>query len=199
MEKHENVTSFSSKDISEFCRQAKQPSPSNISLCFTSNVKKGLLMGVSDKKDGMLAYEITRSGNAFIESYKGAEKNAPSRKAASKKIKESPELEVLKISVDDLNLSKYIDIHSLDRTEDQALLILKIYSTEGGSSSLSPEEIVAILKNKFNIPANEVKFRTALSRSKPKVDTEKVGGKLKYKLMKPGEKYLTELADKIAP
>ncbi|WP_179033025.1 hypothetical protein [Paenibacillus kribbensis] len=190
----DKVESFSAKDIDEYLRTAKYTPPKNISLSFTHNTQKAYIMPVKEKKNNQIAYQITRTGIDFIESYIPSDKNSTVNKTANKRSKEKNiDFEVLKYSTDELQLDKYIDITTLTRTEDRALVILKIYSVEFGIQAMSAEEITAVLKSKFSISVNDGQIGTALRRAKPKVDTIKEEGKLKYKLMLSGERHIKEL------
>jgi hypothetical protein len=192
LENYLNMEAYNSDDIKNQCRNGKCTPPKNISKGFTGNINKGFMMQAVEKKDGQLAYQVTNLGIEYVQNYESSVKKARKQKRAPTK-SDDTDLKILDIPIDELNLNKYPDICKLERTEERGLLLLQIYSKEKKIDALSAEEIVAILKTKFAIPATYPQINTSLRRSKPKVDTIKIDGKQKYRLMKPGEAFLAEL------
>lgn len=67
LETEENIESFNAKDLKECFLKAKEKIPSNISDKIYKNIKGGFLMDATEKKGGMKAYIITRTGEEYLE------------------------------------------------------------------------------------------------------------------------------------
>ena len=66
-EKLEGVETFNVRDLEDGFRKAKERTPSNINDKVNMNIKNGHLMEASEKKDGLKAWTLTNSGEAFVE------------------------------------------------------------------------------------------------------------------------------------
>ena len=66
LEKVQNISSFTTKDLIELSRQVKYPF-ANISESVSRLVGRGLMMSAGDK-DGIRAYSLTASGEQMIDS-----------------------------------------------------------------------------------------------------------------------------------
>lgn len=67
LEKYGGMSCFTIKDIQCGFRSAKEPAPDKISDKIYQNAKKGHLMGMGEKKDGNKAWQLTSSGERFVE------------------------------------------------------------------------------------------------------------------------------------
>jgi len=67
LEKHEDIVSFNVKDLEKALRDAKEQVPKNINHKVYLNIKKGHMMGTSDKKDKLKAWVLTNSGDQHVE------------------------------------------------------------------------------------------------------------------------------------
>lgn len=66
LEYHSSLESFTTAELSDICKKAKQPAFTNISDVVGQLVARGLLMGAGDK-DGKRAYSLTTTGEEQIE------------------------------------------------------------------------------------------------------------------------------------
>ena len=67
LENNENHASFNVADLEKSYRNAKEKIPSNINESVNKNVKKGHIMLAKEKKDGLKAWELTSTGEKYIE------------------------------------------------------------------------------------------------------------------------------------
>lgn len=67
LEKHQRLANFTSSELVSGFGSAKEPSPTNISDMIAKNIKKGLMMEATGKKEGKRAYNLTSSGEKFVE------------------------------------------------------------------------------------------------------------------------------------
>lgn len=61
------VSAFNAKDLTEGFRSAKEPVPLNINDKVNSNIAKGHMMPVKEKKDKLKAWILTNSGERLVE------------------------------------------------------------------------------------------------------------------------------------
>lgn len=67
LEKSEGQLEFNIKDLENAFRNAKEQVPSNINQIVNENIKKGHMMVVKEKKDGLKSWVLTSSGERFVE------------------------------------------------------------------------------------------------------------------------------------
>lgn len=71
LEKHKGFDSFTTTELTDLGREAKQPRFTNISDTVSSQVQQGMLMGAG-KKEANRAYALTTSGEEYVEGLIGA-------------------------------------------------------------------------------------------------------------------------------
>lgn len=64
----EYISPFNTDDLKKFFRLAKMPLPQNLNDKINSNIKKGYIMEVEESKDSKKAWELTNTGEKFVES-----------------------------------------------------------------------------------------------------------------------------------
>jgi hypothetical protein len=67
LEKNKCIIPFNIRDIESGYRNAKEPLPKNLGDKVQMNIKKGFLMLAKNKKDDLLAWELTSSGEKYVE------------------------------------------------------------------------------------------------------------------------------------
>ena len=67
LEKYDNLSSFNSKDLENGFRSAKESIPDNINYKVIKNIEKGYMMEAKEKKDKLKAWNLTGSGERFVE------------------------------------------------------------------------------------------------------------------------------------
>jgi hypothetical protein len=66
LETHAGMASFTKGDLEKGYNDAKEPTPSNISVNIKHCIKQGHMMEAEEKKDNKTAYVVTRSGEQFV-------------------------------------------------------------------------------------------------------------------------------------
>lgn len=66
-EKYDGLVSFNAKDIEDGFRQARETVPKNINDTVNKNISKGYIMEAKAKKDKLKAWNLTNSGERFVE------------------------------------------------------------------------------------------------------------------------------------
>lgn len=67
LEKYENIPFFNVNDIKNCFKNAREKIPKNVADKIQLNIKKGHLMDYEEKKDNLKAYNLTISGEEYIE------------------------------------------------------------------------------------------------------------------------------------
>jgi len=66
LETHSGMASFTKVDLEKGYGDAKEPTPSNISVNIKHCIKQGHMMEAEEKKNNKTAYVVTRSGEQFV-------------------------------------------------------------------------------------------------------------------------------------
>lgn len=77
LEKHADMASFTKSDLEKGYVDAREPTPSNISVNIRHCIKQGHLMEADEKKNNKTSYLVTRSGEQFVMA--GFKKSAPGK------------------------------------------------------------------------------------------------------------------------
>lgn len=68
LEKQEGVASFNVPDLETVFRAAREKLPKNMNDAVNKNVARGFLMEAAEKKDSKKAWQLTSTGERFVES-----------------------------------------------------------------------------------------------------------------------------------
>jgi hypothetical protein len=181
----EKNSSFTAKEVENKLSEARRGRPSNTSHCINLNIKKGFIGESSDKKDGKKAYRVLSEGIKWCESY------IPSEMIQKKKtVKSNPSTEssLLSFPLDELNLDNYCEISSLEKLDEQILVMMLIYTKEKNIDYFSFEDIVSVLKTKFKVPVTSRKVQYFFEKSGTKFDRKTEKKRAYHKLMSSGIK-----------
>jgi hypothetical protein len=127
-------------------------------------------------------------------------KNTALKKSSSKKvlIKTKEKDPVLLKMLEQLDRTKYPDIHNLTKVLDQSLFILKLAKDDLKVDGLLSSQINVLLRETFRIKTSLPSIRMALMRSVKYTDRSGDGNKILYKIMHDGEVYLKETINSIS-
>lgn len=67
LEKHRGLLAFNTKELENVFREAKESVPDNINYKVVRNIEKGHMMEAKEKKDKLKAWNLTASGEKFVE------------------------------------------------------------------------------------------------------------------------------------
>ncbi len=67
LEKSEGLSSFKAKDLEKGFQEAKEKAPGNINYNVIKNIEKGHIMESREKKDKRKAWNLTNTGEKFVE------------------------------------------------------------------------------------------------------------------------------------
>ncbi|MHB8087408.1 MAG: hypothetical protein ACYDH2_04085 [Anaerolineaceae bacterium] len=191
----ENKTPFTVKDIEEKYSEARITKPSNINDAINKNITKGYLLESPEKRDGLKTFRISQSGIEWVQNYQVSENSIikTAKNAKPRVNKKNVETQLLNISLDELNLEKYCDISSLESIRDQVFVVTYIYSIEKKVDYFTYEDIVSILKNKFNVSITHRQVKYVFENVGTLFDKKNEGRKVSYKIMASGIKEATRI------
>jgi hypothetical protein len=177
---------ITAKDIESKLTEARRDKPSNTSQDLTQNIKKGFLRECPEKKETLKLYSVLEDGIKWCEGYIPKANDQKKKANKNRSTRSTVDSNLLSISLDELNLEKYCDISSLDKFNDQVLVVMLIYTKEKNIEYFSFNDIVAVLKNKFKMPGTDRKVRYVFDHGGTMFD-KKVEKKIAYhKLMNSG-------------
>ncbi|WP_018750853.1 hypothetical protein [Paenibacillus sanguinis] len=183
----EGISPFTVKDIEAKYTDARISKPKNISDAINKNITKGYLGETKEKKDGLKSFYVLTSGIEWCQDYTPSETTTPVKKSPKSR-KVASESSLLNISLDELNLEKYGDVSSLEKFIDQLLVVMLIYSREKGIEYFSYEDIVAVFKNKFRLPATERQVQYSFDKGGTMFDKKIEKKRAFHKLLSSGIK-----------
>jgi hypothetical protein len=67
LEKYEGLPSFNVKDLEKGFHDAKESAPENVNYKVIVNIQKGYLMESKEKRDNLKSWNLTNSGEKFVE------------------------------------------------------------------------------------------------------------------------------------
>jgi hypothetical protein len=67
LEREEALTSFNVADLEKAFREAREKLPKNMNDAVNKNITRGFVMAVSEKKDSKKAWQLTSTGERFVE------------------------------------------------------------------------------------------------------------------------------------
>ena len=67
LERHESVATFNVPDLENVFRSAREKLPKNMNDAVNKNIARGFIMEAAEKKDSKKAWNLTASGERFIE------------------------------------------------------------------------------------------------------------------------------------
>jgi hypothetical protein len=67
LEREEGLTSFNVSDLESAFRSAREKLPKNMNDAVNKNIARGFVMGASEKKGSKKAWQLTSTGERFVE------------------------------------------------------------------------------------------------------------------------------------
>ena len=192
--------SFSIDDVKRYYAEARRTMPKNPSMSTFRLAEKGYIMDApkpEDVKNGNY-YMLTTSGIEYIESYVPKEDSGEKNKPRAKAKKSSPKIseEYASITADDLNTRNYPAVKSFSGAKEQVIMAMYIVTNEGKGEWFTVEDVIHLLINIFEVPADSDKVNGVFKRNRSMFTSEKapVGGRaLRKKLLSGAKDFATGL------
>ena len=157
-EKKNGTKAFSVENVRQYYTEGRKSPYSNNSELLRQLVKKGYIMDTqapADAKTGKY-YMLTEDGIKYVETYVPKEDAAEKKKPRSKAKKTTSNIspEYAGITADDLNVKNYPAVKSLSGAKEQVIMAMYIVSTETKNDWFTVDDIIHLLVNIFEVPAN---------------------------------------------
>ena len=202
-ENKNGVKAFSSDSVKQYYLEGRRPAYSNNSELLRQLARKGYIMDTNapeGAKSGKY-YMLTDDGIAYIEAYVPKE-NAEEKKKARPRAKKSG-LNVsetyVAINADVLNAKKYPSIKTLSGPKEQVIMAMYIVTNEGKGEWFTVDDVIHLLVNIFEVPANLDIVNGVFKRNKSMFSSEKDPFNkkaLRRKLLSGAKDFATEIIEK---
>lgn len=169
-EKKNNNKSFSIDDVKKYYAEARRAVPTNPSMSLNRLAEKGYIMDTSapeGAKNGKY-YMLTQDGIDYVEGYIPKEDSGEKKKARLKVKKTSSSYDgaYASINADDLNLKNYPAVKSLSGSKEQVIMAMYIVTNEGKEEWFTVDDLIFLLVNVFEVPADADKINGVFKRNK---------------------------------
>lgn len=156
-EKKNGTVSFSSENVTQYYKDVRRPAYSNKSELLRQLAKKGYIMDAPTPEGAKSRnfFMLTDDGIQYIKSYVPKEEKGEKKKVHTKPKKSASNTSVYtKITADDLNLKNYPALKSLSGAKEQIILAMYIVTNEGEGEWFTVDDVIYLLVNIFELPAN---------------------------------------------
>lgn len=186
--------SFSIDDVKKYYAEARRTIPTNPSMSLSRLAEKGYIMDAlkPEKAKAGRYYMLTSDGIAYTKSYTPKENSGDKKKPRAKAKKSVSKISdaYVSITADDLNVQNYPAIKSLFGSKEQIIMAMYIVTNEGKGEWFTVEDVIHLLINVFEVPADNDKVNGVFKRNKSLFASEQdpVNKKAKRKKLLSGAK-----------
>ena len=143
---------------------------------------------------------LTTDGIEYIEAYVPKEDSVEKKKPRTKAKKSTPNISeaFASITADDLNTMNYPSVKSLSGSKEQVIMAMYIVANEGKGEWLTVDEIIHLLINVFEVPANADMVNGVFRRNKSMFTSEKApdnGKALRRKLLSGAKDFAEKIIE----
>ena len=167
-EKKNGTKAFSIENVKQYYQEGRRPAYSNNGMLLKYLVQKGYIMDTvvpEGAKPGNY-YMLTTDGIAYIESYVPQEDLGDKKKPRAKKATNKKDSVYSTITADDLNLAAYPEVKSLSPGKEQVIMAMYIVTNENKGEWFTVDDVIYLLTNIFEIPANVDNVNGIFKRNK---------------------------------
>ena len=193
-EKKNGTKAFSSENVKRYYQEGRRQAYSNNGMLLKYLVQKGYIMDVATPegaKNGSY-YTLTTDGIAYIESYVPKENTVEKKKTHTKAKKSVSKISEAYVSItaDDLNVQNYPAVKSLSGPKEQVIMAMYIVANEGKGEWFTAEDVIHLLINVFEVPADNDKVNGVFKRNRSLFASEQdpINKKAKRKKLLSGAK-----------
>ena len=176
-EKKNGTKAFSSENVKQYYQEGRRPAYSNNGMLLKYLVQKGYIMDASAPEGAKPGnyYMLTTDGIAYIESYVPKEDSGEKKKTRAKTRRSSPKISEAYVSItaDDLNTKNYPAVKSLAGPKEQVIMAMYIATNEGKGEWFTVEDVIHLLVNVFEVPADNDKVNGVFKRNRGMFASEK--------------------------
>lgn len=169
-EKKNGTKAFSSENVKQYYQEGRRQAYSNNGMLLKYLVQKGYIMDTAAPEGAKPGnyYILTTDGIAYIESYVPKEDSGEKKKPRVRTKKSASKVSeaYASITADDLNTRNYPAVKSLSGAKEQVIMAMYIVTNEGKGEWFTVEDIIHLLINVFEIPADKDKVNGVFKRNK---------------------------------
>ena len=167
-EKKNGTKAFSIENVKQYYQEGRRAAYSNNSQLLRQLAKKGYIMDTSAPEDAKAGkyYMLTNDGIAYIEAYTPKEDSGDKKKPHAKKATNKKDSVYSTITADDLNLAAYPEVKSLSPGKEQVIMAMYIVTNENKGEWFTVDDVIYLLTNIFEIPANVDNVNGVFKRNK---------------------------------
>lgn len=199
-EKKNGTKAFSSENVKHYYQEGRRQAYSNNGVLLKHLTQKGYIMDApipEGAKSGKY-YMLTDDGIAYIETYVPKEETGEKKKVRSRTRKATTSISetYASITADDLNIKKYPAVKSLSGAKEQVIMAMYIVVNEGKGEWFTVDDIIHLLVNVFEIPADRDKINGVFKRNKSMFVSEQDASNkkaLRRKLLSGAKDFATDL------
>lgn len=201
-EKKNGTKAFSSENVKQYYQEGRRQAYSNNGVLLKHLVQKGYIMDASIPEGAKTGkyYMLTTDGIEYIEAYVPKEDSVEKKKPRTKAKKSTPNISeaFASITADDLNTMNYPSVKSLSGSKEQVIMAMYIVANEGKGEWLTVDEIIHLLINVFEVPANAYMVNGVFRRNKSMFTSEKApdnGKALRRKLLSGAKDFAEKIIE----
>lgn len=169
-EKKNGTKAFSSENVKQYYQEGRRQAYSNNGMLLKYLVQKGYIMDTAAPEGAKPGnyYILTTDGIAYIESYVPKEDSGEKKKPRVRTKKSASKVSeaYASITADDLNTRNYPAVKSLSGAKEQVIMAMYIVTNEGKGEWFTVEDIIHLLINVFEVPADKDKVNGVFKRNK---------------------------------
>lgn len=169
-EKKNGTKAFSSENVKQYYQEGRRQAYSNNGMLLKYLVQKGYIMDTAAPEGAKPGnyYILTTDGIAYIESYVPKEDSGEKKKPRVRTKKSASKISeaYASITADDLNTRNYPAVKSLSGAKEQIIMAMYIVTNEGKGEWFTVEDIIHLLINVFEVPADKDKVNGVFKRNK---------------------------------
>lgn len=194
--------SFSIDDVKRYYAEARRTMPKNPSMSTFRLAEKGYIMDAAKPEDAKAGkyYTLTNDGIAYIEAYTPKVDSGDKKKPRARSKKSAPKISeaYASISADDLNVKNYPAVKSFSGAKEQVIMAMYIVTNEGKGEWFTVEDVIHLLINIFEVPADSDKVNGVFKRNRSMFTSEKApesGRALRKKLLSGAKDFAMEIIE----
>ncbi len=195
------IAAFSVENVKQYYLEGRRTAYSNNSELLRQLVKKGYIMDAQvpgGAKAGKY-YMLTDAGLAYIKGYKPKDNNGEKKThSKTRKITNKAPSAYASINTDDINLGNYPAVKSLSSAKEQVIMAMYIVTNEGKGEWFTVNDVIYLLVNVFEVPANTDKVNGVFKRNKSMFSSqrdEENKKALRYKLLSGAKDFAKAIID----
>ena len=160
---------FSIDDVKKNYSEARRPLPKNPSMSLYKLTEKGHIMDAPAPEGAKAGkyYILTDAGITYIKEYTPKDNNGEKKiHTKARKVTNKASSSYASINTDDLNVENYPVVKTLSGAKEQVIMAMYIVTNEGKGEWFTVDDVIYLLVNVFEIPADVNKVNGVFKRNK---------------------------------